>query len=114
MRKQKVSSADNGFIHALNGSVKFSITLSAKLFKIQTVLRSVKAVVICALGVNALVIVALKDKVDHQALEFGRGFNYHKPLSINMLNVGNALLEQLVSFYYLKYSNKSNILRVHS
>ncbi|KAF5897624.1 collagen alpha-6(VI) chain-like, partial [Clarias magur] len=46
-------------------------------------------------GVNALVIVALKDGVDHQALEFGRGFSYIKPLSINMLNVGNALLEQL-------------------
>ncbi|XP_026795015.3 collagen alpha-4(VI) chain isoform X2 [Pangasianodon hypophthalmus] len=46
-------------------------------------------------GVNALVIVALKDNVDHQALEFGRGFSFNKPLSINMLNVGNALLEQL-------------------
>ncbi|GAA6096982.1 collagen alpha-4(VI) chain isoform X1 [Tachysurus ichikawai] len=48
-------------------------------------------------GVNALIIVALKDGVDHQELEFGRGFSYKKPLSINMLNVGNALLEQLES-----------------
>ncbi|KAK3554491.1 hypothetical protein QTP70_024301, partial [Hemibagrus guttatus] len=48
-------------------------------------------------GANALMIVALKDSVDHQALEFGRGFSYKKPLSINMLNVGNALLEQLES-----------------
>ncbi|KAI5611694.1 collagen alpha-6(VI) chain, partial [Silurus asotus] len=46
-------------------------------------------------GVNALVIVSLKDLVDYQALEFGRGFSYNKPLSINMVNVGNALLEQL-------------------
>ncbi|KAI5108436.1 collagen alpha-6(VI) chain [Silurus meridionalis] len=46
-------------------------------------------------GVNALVIVSLKDHVDYQALEFGRGFSYNKPLSINMVNVGNALLEQL-------------------
>lgn len=67
--------------------------------------------IICAVGVNALVIVALKDSVDHQALEFGRGFSYIKPLSINMLNVGNALLEQLVSFfYYLINSNKEIIL----
>lgn len=43
---------------------------------------------------------ALKDGVDHQELEFGRGFSYKKPLSINMLNVGNALLEQLVSFFH--------------
>ncbi|TSV02093.1 Collagen alpha-6(VI) chain [Bagarius yarrelli] len=46
-------------------------------------------------GVNALVIVALKNKMDYQALEFGRGFSYNKPLSINMLNVGTALLEQI-------------------
>lgn len=49
-------------------------------------------------------IVALKDSMDHQALEFGRGFSYNKPLSINMLNVGNTLLEQLVSIlhYFFK------------
>lgn len=78
----------------------FLIKNQPKLFYICIALRLVRAIVICALEVNALVIVALKDSVDHQSLEFGRGFSYNKPLSINMLNVGNALLEQLVSFFY--------------
>uniref|UniRef100_A0A8B9GUW8 Si:ch211-62a1.3 n=1 Tax=Astyanax mexicanus TaxID=7994 RepID=A0A8B9GUW8_ASTMX len=46
-------------------------------------------------GVDALLIVALNGNVNYQQLEFGRGFTYNRPLSINMLNVGNALLEQI-------------------
>ncbi|XP_036431055.1 LOW QUALITY PROTEIN: collagen alpha-4(VI) chain [Colossoma macropomum] len=46
-------------------------------------------------GVSALLIVALNGNVDYQQLEFGRGFSYARPLSINMLNVGNALQEQI-------------------
>ncbi|XP_072532864.1 collagen alpha-6(VI) chain [Salminus brasiliensis] len=46
-------------------------------------------------GVDALLIVALNGNVKYQQLEFGRGFTYNRPLSINMLNVGSALLEQI-------------------
>uniref|UniRef100_A0A4W4FJP8 Collagen, type VI, alpha 4b n=1 Tax=Electrophorus electricus TaxID=8005 RepID=A0A4W4FJP8_ELEEL len=48
-------------------------------------------------GVSALLIVALDGNVDYQQLEFGRGFSYNKPLSISMLNVGNALQDQIVT-----------------
>ncbi|KAK1791235.1 hypothetical protein P4O66_013255, partial [Electrophorus voltai] len=46
-------------------------------------------------GISALLIVALDGNVDYQQLEFGRGFSYNKPLSISMLNVGNALQDQI-------------------
>lgn len=48
-------------------------------------------------GVNTLLIVSLEGVVDFHQLEFGRGFDYTQPLSINMLNVGNALMKQIVS-----------------
>ncbi|XP_076841877.1 collagen alpha-6(VI) chain [Brachyhypopomus gauderio] len=46
-------------------------------------------------GVSALMIVALDGNVDYRQLEFGRGFYYNQPLSINMLNVGSALQDQI-------------------
>ncbi|XP_066535724.1 collagen alpha-6(VI) chain [Hoplias malabaricus] len=46
-------------------------------------------------GVNALLIVALSGNVDYQQVEFGRGFSYNWPLSINMLNVGYSLHKQI-------------------
>jgi len=35
--------------------------------------------------------------MDVHQLEFGRGFSYMEPLTINMLNLGNALMKQIVS-----------------
>ncbi|XP_026114550.1 collagen alpha-6(VI) chain-like [Carassius auratus] len=46
-------------------------------------------------GVSALLIVSLEGTVDYQQLEFGRGFSYLQPLTINMLNLGNALMKQI-------------------
>ncbi|KAI4876762.1 hypothetical protein NFI96_017996, partial [Prochilodus magdalenae] len=46
-------------------------------------------------GVSALLIVALNGKMDYHQLEFGRGFGFNRPLSVNMLNVGSALHEQI-------------------
>lgn len=51
----------------------------------------------CKLGVSALLIVSLEGTVDFHELEFGRGFGYLPPLTINMLNLGNALMTQIVS-----------------
>ncbi|KAI7805487.1 putative collagen alpha-6VI chain-like [Triplophysa rosa] len=48
-------------------------------------------------GVSSLLIVSLEGVVDFHHLEFGRGFDYTQPLSINMLNVGNALMKQIES-----------------
>ncbi|XP_062851497.1 collagen alpha-4(VI) chain [Trichomycterus rosablanca] len=49
-------------------------------------------------GVDALLLVALNGNMNqYQQLEFGRGLSYNSPLSINMPNVGNALLEQILS-----------------
>ncbi|KAA0718315.1 Collagen alpha-6(VI) chain [Triplophysa tibetana] len=48
-------------------------------------------------GVSSLLIVSLEGVVDFHHLEFGRGFDYRQPLSINMLNVGNALMKQIDS-----------------
>uniref|UniRef100_A0A9J8B021 Si:ch211-62a1.3 n=1 Tax=Cyprinus carpio carpio TaxID=630221 RepID=A0A9J8B021_CYPCA len=46
-------------------------------------------------GVSALLIVSLEGTVDFHELEFGRGFGYLQPLTINMLNLGNALMTQI-------------------
>uniref|UniRef100_A0A8C2JGF1 Si:ch211-62a1.3 n=1 Tax=Cyprinus carpio TaxID=7962 RepID=A0A8C2JGF1_CYPCA len=46
-------------------------------------------------GVSALLIVSLEGTVDFHELEFGRGFGYLPPLTINMLNLGNALMTQI-------------------
>ncbi|XP_073729648.1 collagen alpha-6(VI) chain isoform X2 [Misgurnus anguillicaudatus] len=50
-----------------------------------------------ASGISALLIVSLEGFVDFHLLEFGRGFEYMQPLSINMLNIGNALIQQIQS-----------------
>jgi len=49
----------------------------------------------CKLGVDALLIVSLEGIMDVHQLEFG--FGYMQPLTINMLNLGNALMKQIVS-----------------
>ncbi|KAK9964947.1 hypothetical protein ABG768_006074 [Culter alburnus] len=46
-------------------------------------------------GVDALLIVSLEEIMDVHQLEFGRGFGYMQPLTINMLNLGNALMKQI-------------------
>ncbi|XP_073689768.1 collagen alpha-6(VI) chain [Garra rufa] len=46
-------------------------------------------------GVSTLLIVSLKGIIDVHQLEFGRGFGYMQPLTINMLNLGNALMKQI-------------------
>ncbi|XP_016298464.1 collagen alpha-6(VI) chain-like [Sinocyclocheilus anshuiensis] len=46
-------------------------------------------------GVSALLIVSLEGIMDVHQLEFGRGFGYVQPLTINMLNLGNALMKQI-------------------
>ncbi|XP_048059794.1 collagen alpha-6(VI) chain-like isoform X2 [Megalobrama amblycephala] len=46
-------------------------------------------------GVDALLIVSLEGRMDVHQLEFGRGFGYMQPLTINMLNLGNALMKQI-------------------
>ncbi|XP_026109723.1 collagen alpha-3(VI) chain-like, partial [Carassius auratus] len=46
-------------------------------------------------GVSALLIVSLEGTVDFHELEFGRSVGPSQPLSINMLNVGNALMKQI-------------------
>lgn len=42
-------------------------------------------------------IVSLEGIIDVHLLEFGRGFGYMQPLTVNMLNLGNALIKQIVS-----------------
>ncbi|KAA0718317.1 Collagen alpha-6(VI) chain [Triplophysa tibetana] len=56
-------------------------------------------------GVSSLLIVSLEGVVDFHHLEFGRGFDYRQPLSINMLNVGNALMKQIESAALRKCCN---------
>lgn len=51
----------------------------------------------CKPGVSALLIVSLEGIMDVHQLEFGRGFGYMQPLTVNMLNLGNALMKQIVS-----------------
>uniref|UniRef100_A0A673JVY8 Collagen alpha-6(VI) chain-like n=1 Tax=Sinocyclocheilus rhinocerous TaxID=307959 RepID=A0A673JVY8_9TELE len=46
-------------------------------------------------GVSALLIVSLEGIMNVHQLEFGRGFGYMQPLTINMLNLGNALMKQI-------------------
>ncbi|XP_052006790.1 collagen alpha-6(VI) chain isoform X2 [Xyrauchen texanus] len=46
-------------------------------------------------GVSALLIVSLEGIMDVKQLEFGRGFDYMQPLSINMLNIGDMLMKQI-------------------
>ncbi|KAF4106105.1 collagen alpha-6(VI) chain-like [Onychostoma macrolepis] len=46
-------------------------------------------------GVSALLIVSLEGIMDVQQLEFGRGFGYMTPLTVSMLNLGNALMNQV-------------------
>ncbi|KAM4580451.1 collagen alpha-6(VI) chain-like isoform 1-T2 [Odontesthes bonariensis] len=49
-------------------------------------------------GINALLTVALegvRKPTELQMVEFGRGFRHKLPLSINMANVGGALLEEI-------------------
>ncbi|XP_016101723.1 collagen alpha-6(VI) chain-like [Sinocyclocheilus grahami] len=46
-------------------------------------------------GVSALLIVSLEGIMDVHQLEFGRGSGYMQPLTINMLNLGNALMKQI-------------------
>ncbi|XP_067241669.1 collagen alpha-6(VI) chain-like isoform X3 [Chanodichthys erythropterus] len=46
-------------------------------------------------GVDTLLIVSLEGRMDVHQLEFGRGFGYMQPLTINMLNLGNALMKQI-------------------
>lgn len=48
-------------------------------------------------GVSALLIVSLGVFEDFHMLEFGRGYKYMEPLSINMMNVGNHLQRQIDS-----------------
>ncbi|KAG7232267.1 hypothetical protein INR49_009312, partial [Caranx melampygus] len=50
-------------------------------------------------GVSALLIVALegvRDTAQLQMLEFGRGFTYHRPLTIGMPNVASTIFNQIV------------------
>uniref|UniRef100_A0A672RRK8 Si:ch211-62a1.3 n=1 Tax=Sinocyclocheilus grahami TaxID=75366 RepID=A0A672RRK8_SINGR len=47
-------------------------------------------------GVSALLIVSLEGIMDVHQLEFGRGSGYMQPLTINMLNLGNALMKEIV------------------
>uniref|UniRef100_A0A8C0Y9K5 Si:ch211-62a1.3 n=1 Tax=Cyprinus carpio carpio TaxID=630221 RepID=A0A8C0Y9K5_CYPCA len=46
-------------------------------------------------GVSALLIVSLGGIMDVHQLEFGRGFGYMQPLTVNMLNFGNDLMKQV-------------------
>ncbi|XP_059372839.1 collagen alpha-6(VI) chain-like [Carassius carassius] len=46
-------------------------------------------------GVSALLIVSLEGTVDFHELEFGRSVGPSQPLTINMLNLGNALMKQI-------------------
>ncbi|XP_016330084.1 collagen alpha-6(VI) chain-like [Sinocyclocheilus anshuiensis] len=46
-------------------------------------------------GVSALLIVSLEGIMDVHQLEFGRGFGYMQPLTVNMLNLGNDLMKQV-------------------
>ncbi|KAF4106106.1 hypothetical protein G5714_013768 [Onychostoma macrolepis] len=46
-------------------------------------------------GVSAFLIVSLEGIMDVHQLEFGRGFGYMQPLTINMINLGNALTKQI-------------------
>ncbi|XP_067242040.1 collagen alpha-6(VI) chain-like [Chanodichthys erythropterus] len=46
-------------------------------------------------GVDTLLIVSLEGRMDVHQPEFGRGFGYMQPLTINMLNLGNALMKQI-------------------
>uniref|UniRef100_A0A665U1Y2 VWFA domain-containing protein n=1 Tax=Echeneis naucrates TaxID=173247 RepID=A0A665U1Y2_ECHNA len=51
-------------------------------------------------GKNALLTVALekaRDPAQLQMVEFGRGFNYHLPLSIGMPNVASTIFKQIVN-----------------
>ncbi|XP_056326489.1 collagen alpha-6(VI) chain isoform X1 [Danio aesculapii] len=48
-------------------------------------------------GVSTLLIVSLEGIMDVHQLEFGRGFGYMEPLTVNMLNLGNALMKQVES-----------------
>ncbi|XP_067277978.1 collagen alpha-6(VI) chain [Pseudorasbora parva] len=45
--------------------------------------------------ISTLLIVSLAGQMDVHQLEFGRGFNYMQPLTINMLNLGDALMKQI-------------------
>lgn len=51
----------------------------------------------CKPGVDSLLIVSLEGRMDVQQLEFGRGLDYMQPLTVNMPNLGNALMTQIVS-----------------
>lgn len=58
--------------------------------------------VVCLLsaGVSALLAVALegaRDPAQLQMVEFGRGFGYDLPLSIDMPSIGSTVLKQIVS-----------------
>ncbi|CAM4727873.1 unnamed protein product [Leuciscus chuanchicus] len=46
-------------------------------------------------GVSTLLIVSLEGEMDVDKLEFGRGSEYMQPLTVNMLNLGNALMKQI-------------------
>ncbi|XP_043111994.1 collagen alpha-3(VI) chain [Puntigrus tetrazona] len=46
-------------------------------------------------GISALLIVSLEGIIDVHQLEFGRGFSYMQPLTVNMLNLGSALMKQI-------------------
>lgn len=55
---------------------------------------------LCWSGVSALLLVALEGAAglgQMQMVEFGRGFGYKVPLSINMASVGSTILKQIVS-----------------
>lgn len=56
------------------------------------------------IGVHALILVGLERVANLERLmqlEFGRGFLYNRPLSLNLLDLDYELAEQLVSFLCL-------------
>jgi len=63
-----------------------------------------KCLCVCSVGISALLTVALdgvRNPAELQMVEFGRGFGYKLPLSINMANVGTAILKEIVSLSYV-------------